>query len=58
MANGRSGVSRNPVLDMKYVIPENAPVLQASSAVAVMRNCWIDIDSNAAVLYNQPLPEG
>ncbi|HRK97678.1 MAG TPA: hypothetical protein PLE43_04275 [Alphaproteobacteria bacterium] len=51
------GVSRNPVLDMKYVIPENAPVLPSIVSGGRDAELLVDIDSNAAVLYNQPLPE-
>ncbi len=41
----------------KYVIPENAPVLPSIVSGGRDAELIVNADGNAAVLYNQPLPE-
>ncbi|MDD3020323.1 MAG: hypothetical protein PHX61_04990 [Alphaproteobacteria bacterium] len=43
--------------DEKYVIPENAPVLPSIVSGGRDAELMVNADGDAAVLYNQPLPE-
>ncbi len=43
--------------DERYVIPENAPVLPSIVSGGRDAELMVNADGDAAVLYNQPLPE-
>lgn len=48
---------KNAGEETKYVIPENAPVLPSIISGERDAELVVNIDSQAAILYNKPLPE-